>query len=157
MNGRLTIPPFTFSYSTVQYSATFIDSLQGGSYILVTQFWFKIKRKENYGNQDEYAVKQRITYIVSMLFNPFNAPGSISEMLLLLSVLINRQTNRGRKIYETRITIYLHGLVVNHSHSLHYDLQKLTSPERIKDTCCNFRQFVAMKESEIKNRNSTLS
>lgn len=42
-------------------------------------------------------MESRNTYIVRMVFNPFSAPGSISEMLLLLSVLINRPTNKGRK------------------------------------------------------------
>ncbi len=33
------------------------------------------------------------SYIAFMIFNPFNAPGSISVMLLLLSVLTNKKTN----------------------------------------------------------------
>jgi len=79
----------------------------------------------------------RTTYIVCMVFNPFSAPGSISEMLLLLSVLMNRQTNRGRKFKPKKCSdkIYLQCFVVNRSRSLLYDLQKLTSPERVKDTC----------------------
>lgn len=39
---------------------------------------------------------------------------------------------------------------INYFYSLPYDLQKFASPERIKDTCCNFRYFVTMEESEMK-------
>ena len=47
-------------------------------------------------------MESRNTYIVCMVFNPFSAPGSISDMLLLFSVLIKRQANRGRKFKQEK-------------------------------------------------------
>lgn len=81
-------------------------------------------------------------------FNPLSAPGSISVILLLLSVLINKEKKRKIKYYNFS-TDYstvpsFSWLIVT------FYLQKYASPQRIKDTSSNFRQFVSMEKSESK-------